>query len=66
MKQILAHKIIFGDKTYEMHIARLLDDGNVVFYPFKEEIPATVFVSGTILLTVDSDSESLKYEVVLP
>lgn len=65
MKKIFAHKIIFGEEIYEMHVAHLLDDGSVEFFPFKEETSATVFVSGTIRLSVDENTQSLSYEPTL-
>lgn len=50
MKRILAHKIIYGDKTYKLSVATI--DGNrvVSITPFEKEVPGTIFISGTVQL----------------
>ncbi|MDE5567548.1 MAG: hypothetical protein K2J12_03805 [Muribaculaceae bacterium] len=50
MKRILAHKIIYADKEYHMAVATITDSGEVIIEAFEKEIPATVFISGTVLL----------------
>lgn len=52
MQRIYAHRIIFGNDVYANHVAELDDAGNLKFYPFDREIHSTVFISGTIRLTV--------------
>lgn len=50
MKRILAHKIIYLDKVYQMAVATI-DGNNVVdISSFTEEEHSTVFISGTIKL----------------
>lgn len=53
IKSILAHRMIYQGKEYKMCIAQISSDGNsIVFSPFVKEIPGTVFVSGTVILSI--------------
>lgn len=48
MKKILAHKIIYKGKTYDMSVVTLDGSKVISIEPFEKEIPATKFVSGTL------------------
>lgn len=59
MKRILAHKIIYRDKEYTMSVATFEDDKLISIEPFKCEIEATTFISGTIKIT-ETQGEGIK------
>lgn len=56
MKRILAHKIIYLDKVYQMCVATI-DRNNVVdISSFDKECHSTIFISGTIKLVPGTKS----------
>lgn len=66
MQRIFAHRIIYKGVTYDNHVAQLGDSGCVTIFPFKEEIPSTRFVSGTIELTVETESDGIPFFRITP
>lgn len=51
IERILAHRICWQGRVYQMHVAELdTVTGQVSLYPFTGELHSTTFISGTILL----------------
>lgn len=56
MQRILAHKIIVNGMEYSMSVVTIDDNNRLVSVePFSGETPSTRFLSGTIVITTDSD-----------
>lgn len=57
-KKVLAHRIIYGGKTYPMSIAEISDEGKEVsITPYTQETPNTAFINGAIEIQRDSDGK---------
>lgn len=51
MKRFLARHIIFCDTDYYMSVAQFSDDfSSLEIFPFEEELAATVFLDGDIVI----------------
>lgn len=50
MKRILAHKIYYLDKVYQMSVATIEGNRVIDIKPFEKEIASTMFISGAIRL----------------
>lgn len=67
--RILAHRIIWGDRTFSMSVASALrtPDGTwaVEITPFTGETPQTVFVSGAVAIE-DADGNPFRNGDIRP
>lgn len=64
-ERVLAHRIIYKGKEYPMSVAGIDEQGKVEIVPFSHEIPDTIFVSGTIEITVHGTPRSLTYREIV-
>ncbi len=48
LHRVMAHRIIYGNECYTMHVATIYTDGSCTLEPFTCETPNTRFVNGTI------------------
>lgn len=52
-KSIFAHRLLYNGHQYDMSIAQITDDGlNISISPFVKEVPGTIFVSGTVRISL--------------
>lgn len=66
MQRVFAHRIIYNGVAYDNHVAQLDDSGCITIFPFKEEIPSTRFISGTIELIVETKSDGIPFFRIIP
>lgn len=50
VKKILAHRILYCGKVYEMSVATIAGGRVVAIEPYVRETEGTVFISGTVSL----------------
>ncbi len=54
-RRIASNKVILDDKIIQQCVVELIDGRVVNYYGFKDELPITEWLGGTIILEKDKD-----------
>ena len=55
-KNIFAHRLLYEGNEYKMSIASISDDHmSIEINPYVQDVPGTVFVSGTVEIVLKED-----------
>lgn len=65
MKRYLSHLVIVNGKQYEgLSVVTINDDCTIVVEPYTHEIHSTVYVNGSVVITVNpNNSKDIKVSI---